>query len=212
MDKAKVVALIEEIKIVPVAALSTAQEFLEVARALKKGGIPLIEVTFRTDAALDGIRLIVKEEPGIMVGAGTVRSVEQVKNASEAGARFIVSPGFQAVVVKKTVEMGLVSCPGVVTPSEIDAALEAGADVLKIFPASSFGGPVHVKNLLGPYKNLKLIPLGGVNAANAHDYIKAGAVAVGGTWLVDKKAVAEKNWGKITELAQDALKAVRGEM
>ncbi len=108
--------------------------------------------------------------------------------------------------------MGLLSCPGVVTPSEIDAALETGADVLKIFPASSFGGPVHVKNLLGPYKNLKLIPLGGVNASNAYEYIKAGAVALGGTWLVDKKAVADKNWDRITELAQDALKAVRGEL
>lgn len=211
MDREKILALLEEVKIIPVAALDTPEDFLEVARALKKGGIPIIEVTFRTDAALKGIELIAKEEPEVTVGAGTVRTIKQIEDAVKAGAKFIVSPGFQAEIVKRTKELGLISCPGIVTPSEIEGALAAGADLLKIFPASSLGGPVHIKNLLGPYKNLKLIPLGGVNAKNAYEYIKAGAIGVGGTWLVDKKVVAEKNWNKITELAKEALKAVRGE-
>ena len=211
MNNVNVVELIEKLKVVPVAALNSAEDFLEVARALKKGGIPLIEVTFRTDAALAGIELITKEEPDILVGAGTVRSVEQVESAAKAGAEFIVAPGFQAEVMRKAKELGLAACPGIATPTEIEAALAEGADVLKIFPVSSFGGPVHVKNLLGPYKNLKLIPLGGVNAGNAYDYIKAGAIAVGGTWLIDKSAVAAKDWEKITQIAREALKIVRGE-
>jgi 2-dehydro-3-deoxyphosphogluconate aldolase/(4S)-4-hydroxy-2-oxoglutarate aldolase len=175
---------------------------------LNDGGLPIIEVTFRTPAAADCVRAIRKAFPAMLVGAGTLLDADQVKRAKDAGAQFGVAPGLNDSVVKASLALGMPFVPGVMTPSEVERALALGCKLQKLFPASVAGGLEMLRALTGPYAHtgVKFIPLGGVNAKTAPDYLALPIVAaIGGSWMCDKKLVAEKNWTKITELTKEAV-------
>ena len=159
--------------VVPVVVLEDAGQALSTARALLAGGIDVMEITFRTDAARDAIQIVAEQCPDMLVGAGTVCSVEQCRQAAEAGARFIVSPGFDPCVVDWCLEHELTVLPGCVTPSEIMEALSRGISTVKFFPASIYGGLEAMKALSGPFVGLQFVPTGGINAANLAEYAKA---------------------------------------
>ena len=200
-------------RIVPVAVIERVADAVPIARALLAGGLSTLELTLRTPAALDCIRAIRSEVPEMKVGAGTVINTAQVREVSEAGAFFAVSPGLNPRVVSTAKIRRLPFYPGVMTPSDVEHGLELGCTLLKLFPASVAGGLEMVKALAGPYGHtgLKLIPLGGVTAQNMKDYLAHPLVAaVGGSWLVDKKLVAAQDWAGITKLAQEAVAIARG--
>ena len=200
-------------RIVPVAVIERVSDAVPIARALLAGGLSTLELTLRTPAALDCIRAIRSEVPEMKVGAGTVINPTQVREVSEAGAFFAVSPGLNPRVVSTAKIRRLPFYPGVMTPSDVEHGLELGCTLLKLFPASVAGGLDMVKALAGPYGHtgLKLIPLGGVTAQNMKDYLAHPLVAaVGGSWLVDKKLVAAQDWAGITKLAQEAVAIARG--
>lgn len=200
-------------RIVPVAVVERVADAVPIARALLAGGLSTLELTLRTPAALDCIRAIRSEVPEMKVGAGTVINTAQVREVSEAGAFFAVSPGLNPRVVSTAKIRRLPFYPGVMTPSDVEHGLELGCTLLKLFPASVAGGLEMIKALAGPYGHtgLKLIPLGGVTAQNMKDYLAHPLVAaVGGSWLVDKKLVAAQDWAGITKLAQEAVAIARG--
>ena len=200
-------------RIVPVAVIERVADAVPIARALLAGGLSTLELTLRTPAALDCIRAIRSEVPEMKVGAGTVINTAQVREVSEAGAFFAVSPGLNPRVVSTAKIRRLPFYPGVMTPSDVEHGLELGCTLLKLFPASVAGGLEMIKALAGPYGHtgLKLIPLGGVTAQNMKDYLAHPLVAaVGGSWLVDKKLVAAQDWAGITKLAQEAVAIARG--
>lgn len=202
-----------EQRVVPVAVIDTVEDAAPIARALLAGGLSTLELTLRTPAALDCIRTIRREVPAMKVGAGTVLTREQVDLVADAGAYFAVAPGLNPRIVQHAQARGLPFYPGVMTPSDVEHALELGCTLQKLFPASVAGGLELVKALAGPYAHtgLKLIPLGGVTAQNMKDYLAHPLVAaVGGSWLVDKKLVARKDWTGITQLVQEAVAIARG--
>lgn len=195
-------------RVVPVVTLEKAEDALPVAEALQAGGLDIIEVTFRTPAAEHCVREIKRAYPQMLVGAGTLLEVGQVKRAKDAGAQFGVAPGLNETVVKASLTMGMPFVPGVMTPSDVEHALALGCKLQKFFPASLAGGLEMVKALAAPYAHtgLKLIPLGGLNVKNAPDYLKLSIVAaIGGSWIADKKLIAEKNWAQITVLTKEIL-------
>lgn len=205
-------AIISE-RIVPVAVLERVEHAVPVARALLEGGLSTLELTLRTPAALDCIRAIRTEVPELKVGAGTVLSPEQVRQVVDAGAYFAVAPGFNRRVVEAARALGLPFYPGVMTPSDVESALELGCTLQKFFPASVAGGLDMIKALAGPYAHtgLKLIPLGGITAGNMKQYLDHPLVAaVGGSWLVDKKLVATGDWAGITALVREAVAIAHG--
>lgn len=200
-------------RVVPVAVIERAADAVPIARALLEGGLSTLELTLRTPAALDCIRAIRREVPELKVGAGTVLTPAQVREVSEAGAFFGVAPGLNPRVVSTARIRGLPFFPGVMTPSDVEHALELGCTLQKFFPASAAGGLDMIKALAGPYGHtgLKLIPLGGVTAQNMKDYLAHPLVAaVGGSWLVDRKLVAAQDWAGITRLAREAAALARG--
>ena len=185
------------------------QGLLETARALAAGGVRALEVTMTTPGALDAIRAISRQSNDqFVLGAGTVLDAESARLAILAGAEFIVSPGFDLGAVQTAKSYGKVVCPGALTPTEVIAAWSAGADLVKIFPAS-VGGPDYIKAIRAPLPQVRLLPTGGVDVANAGEYIRAGAaaVAMGGS-LVNAKAIAQGQWDRITQTARQALAAV----
>jgi 2-dehydro-3-deoxyphosphogluconate aldolase/(4S)-4-hydroxy-2-oxoglutarate aldolase len=195
-------------RVVPIAVLDSVEDAVSLAQALAQGGLPLIEVTLRTPCALDCIRAIRRGCPDVLVGAGTILNTSQVKAAFEAGAGFGVSPGLNADVVRAAREQQMLLIPGVMTPSEVEAALGLGCRLLKLFPAEVAGGIKMLKALAGPYETAgaRFIPLGGVSAANMAEYLSLPIVAaVGGSWLCERRLVREKKW---TELAAMAAAAV----
>ena len=201
-----------ERRIVPIAVIERADDAVPVAEALMAGGLDIIEVTFRTADAEKAIQRIVKALPDMLVGAGTILSVDQVQRAVDAGAKFGVSPGLNDRVLTRTLEIGLPFIPGVLTPSEVERALERGLKLLKLFPAEQAGGLNYLKALAGPYEHtgVKFIPLGGINLTNASDYLALPIVgAIGGSWLVDKRVISARNWKEITVRAQEAVKTLR---
>lgn len=204
---------IQKIGILPVIALDDAAQAAPLARALAAGGIPAAEVTFRTAAGEEAIRRIARECPDILVGAGTVLTTDQVDRAVNAGARFIVSPGTNPKVVRHCQEAGVQAVPGVVTPTEIETALELGVDVLKFFPAEPSGGLNMIKALAAPYTQVKFIPTGGISAANVGEYLRYPKIlACGGSWMVKKDLVNAGKFDEIQKLAAEAaaiVKAVR---
>jgi 2-dehydro-3-deoxyphosphogluconate aldolase/(4S)-4-hydroxy-2-oxoglutarate aldolase len=205
-------AILEQ-RVVPVAVIENVEDAIPIARALLTGGLSTLELTLRTPAALDCIRAIRREVPAMKVGAGTVLTREQVNLVADAGAYFAVAPGLNPRIVQHAQARGLSFYPGVMTPSDVEHALELGCTLQKLFPASVAGGLELVKALAGPYGHtgLKLIPLGGVTAQNMKDYLAHPLVAaVGGSWLVDKKLVAAKDWAGITQLVQEAVAIARG--
>ena len=197
--------------VVPVVVINDAKDAVPTARALLAGGIDVMEITFRTDAAADAIANVAKEVPDMLVGAGTVITLEQCKKAVDCGAKFIVSPGFDPEVVQWCVDHKVATTPGCVTPTEIMAAMKLGLRVLKFFPASVYGGLPAMKALSGPFGGVKFIPTGGVNAQNLGEYISAPFVhAVGGSWICPKADIAAGNFDKITALCAEARKLVLG--
>jgi len=193
--------------IVPVVVLDDAKDAVATANALLAGGITVMEITFRTAAAEASIKAVAENCPDMVVGAGTVITLEQCKTAVNAGAKFIVSPGFRAEVVKWCVENDIPVTPGCVTPTEIMMAMEYGLDVVKFFPANMYGGLKGMKNLSAPFGSIKFIPTGGVNTENIAEYAAAPYVyAVGGSWVCPKADVAAGNFEKITQLCLEARK------
>jgi 2-dehydro-3-deoxyphosphogluconate aldolase/(4S)-4-hydroxy-2-oxoglutarate aldolase len=198
-------------RLVCVAVIDKPDDAVPLAEALLAGGLNCIEVTFRTAGAADSIARIRKALPNAIVGAGTLLTADQVKAAVAAGAQFGVSPGLGEAVSKAAHENKLPLFPGVVTPTEIIRALELGWKHLKFFPAETFGGVNALKALGGPFGHtgVKFIPTGGITAATLPNYLALPQVAaVGGSWMAERKLVAEKNWGKITALTAEAMKVI----
>lgn len=197
------------VKIIPVIAIDRAEDIIPLGKALADNGLPAAEITFRSDAAVEAIRLLRAAQPDMLIGAGTVLNREQAIAAKEAGATFVVSPGFNPNTVKACQEIGIEIVPGVNNPSTIEAALEMGLTTLKFFPAEASGGINMVKSLLAPYSQVTLMPTGGVNPKNVKDYLAIDRVfACGGTWMVDKKMINEGRWDEIGRLAREAADMV----
>lgn len=195
--------------IVPVAVLPSPDCALPLARALKEGLLPCVEVTFRTEGAADAIRAIRTSEPDILVGAGTVLTVEQAANAIEAGAQFIVAPGLNAEVVEYVLSRGVPMIPGVATASEVEAAMKLGLDTVKFFPAEQAGGADYLKALAGPYKAMKFMPTGGVNLKNLTKYLAMpNVIACGGSWMVPADLMKQGKYDEIAQLCREAVLAM----
>ena len=206
-----VLCQIREAAIVPVVVLDDAKDAVATAMALLAGGVDVMEITFRTAAAADSIKAVAENCPDMLVGAGTVITLEQCKKAVKCGAKFIVSPGFDEEVVRWCVENGVAVTPGCVTPSEIMAAMKLGLKVVKFFPAGVYGGLSAMKALSGPFGGIKFIPTGGVNGQNIGEFIAAPFIhAVGGSWVCPKADVAAGNFEKITALCKQARAAALG--
>ena len=198
--------------VVPVVVLERAEDALPTARALLAGGVDTMEITFRTPCAAQCIQAVAEHCPEMLVGAGTVLNVAQAKLAVSMGAKFIVSPGFDAGVVDWCIENSIAVTPGCVTPTEITMAVNRGLKVVKFFPANVYGGLNAMKNLSAPFAGIKFLPTGGVNGGNIKEYVDAPFVhAVGGSWVCTKADIAAGNWEKITLLCQEARKAAKGE-
>jgi 2-dehydro-3-deoxyphosphogluconate aldolase/(4S)-4-hydroxy-2-oxoglutarate aldolase len=192
--------------VIPVVVLDDAAHAVPLGAALQDGGLPCAEITFRTAAAADAIRALSAALPDVLVGAGTVLTVAQAELAAAAGARFIVTPGFDAAVVGWCLARGLPITPGVMTPTEINMALNKGLEVLKFFPAEAAGGVKTLSAIAAPYGGVRFIPTGGVSPASLPDYLRLPAVhACGGSWLVEKKLIASGEFGRIRELAAEAV-------
>ncbi len=204
----------EKIGVVPVVALDDAKDAKNLAKALVEGGLPCAEVTFRTDAAEDAIRIMSEAYPEMIVGAGTVLTIDQVDRAMAAGGKFIVSPGFDPEIVDYCIEKGYPVFPGLITPSELAQAVKRGLKVVKFFPAESFGGVSTIKNLAAPYNMVKFMPTGGVNLKNLRNYLEYDRIlCCGGTWMVKKDMIQAGEFDKIREIAAEAaamVKEIRG--
>ena len=196
--------------IVPVVVLNDAKNAVPLAEALINGGLPCAEVTFRTDAAQQSIAEISKKFPQMFVGAGTVLSVEQVDRAIDAGAKFIVSPGFNPKVVEYCLKNNYPITPGIMTPTELEAALGYGLDVVKFFPAENAGGLKMIKAMSAPYTMMKFMPTGGINTSNIRDYLKCDKIlACGGSWMVKGELINSENFAEIEKLTKEAAQIVK---
>lgn len=196
-------------RVVPVVAIQNADDSMQLADTLIEGGLPCAEITFRTDAAVDAMRIMAKRGD-ILVGAGTVLKVDQVKAAVDVGARFMVSPGFNSKVVGYCVENNITVTPGVCTPSDIEAALDFGLEVLKFFPAEAFGGLKTLKAMSGPYGSVKFVPTGGISPGNLVDYLLfPKTLACGGTWVAKSNLITEGKFDQILANAREAVELVK---
>ncbi|MDR0599900.1 MAG: bifunctional 4-hydroxy-2-oxoglutarate aldolase/2-dehydro-3-deoxy-phosphogluconate aldolase [Treponema sp.] len=201
---------IGKIGVVPVIKIDDADKALPLAGALLEGGIPCAEITFRTAQGEEAIRRVGAGLPEILLGAGTVLTTDQVDRAIDAGARFIVSPGFNPKVVGYCVKRGIPIAPGCSTPSDIEAALEFGLRVVKFFPAESFGGLASVKAMAAPYPDVKFMPTGGITVNNIGAYLAFEKVlACGGSWMAAPELISAGKFGAITALCEEALRVVR---
>lgn len=196
---------VERVGVIPVVVLDNAELAPATANALQDGGIDVMEITFRTQAAAEAIQVVAQKCPGMCIGAGTVVNLEQCKQALDAGATFIVSPGFKEDIVRYCVEQRVPVLPGCVTPSELMAAMNCGLQVTKFFPANIYGGLSAMKSLSAPFPQMKFIPTGGVNAANLEEYLRASYVyAVGGSWLCNRADIEAQHFAAITQLCAQA--------
>lgn len=198
-------SLLDVVPVMPVVVANSADEGVAIARALVDGGLPAIELTLRTDAALEAIRAISDEVPEILVGAGTITRPGHAKLAADAGAQFLVSPGTTGALLHAMQDSGLPFLPGTSTVSEVLAALEAGITELKFFPAEAAGGVPFLKSVAGPVPGARFCPTGGITAASAPSYLALPNVGcVGGSWLTPADAVASGDWDRISKLAAEA--------
>jgi 2-dehydro-3-deoxyphosphogluconate aldolase/(4S)-4-hydroxy-2-oxoglutarate aldolase len=196
--------------LVPVVRIERADDAPELARTLAAAGLPCLEITFRTDAAGEAIRAVRREVPDVLVGAGTVVSVDQLERALDAGATFVVSPGLQADVVRRCQARAIPILPGVYTPSEIIAAMDLGVSVLKLFPASCAGGPAYLRALAGPFPTIRFMPTGGIDQHDLEAYLRVPSVlAVGGSWMVRPELLSMRDWTSVGRLAGEATSLVR---
>jgi len=197
--------------LVPVIKVKHAEDAVPLCAALKKGGLPVAEITFRTDAAEEAIRLVHEAMPDILLGAGTVLTCEQADRAWAAGAGYIVSPGLNPEVVKHCLEKGYPVLPGTGNPSDIEAALSLGLKTVKFFPAEALGGLKLIKAMAAPYGDIKFVPTGGINEKNLGEYLAFPKIAAcGGSWMVPDDAVENKDWDRIEALAREAVRIMLG--
>jgi 2-dehydro-3-deoxyphosphogluconate aldolase/(4S)-4-hydroxy-2-oxoglutarate aldolase len=209
-NKKDVRARIEEIGIVPVVRASSPQEARVAAEAVAQGGIPIVEITMTVPGAVQVISELVKAVPALLVGAGTVLNKKMATECADAGAQFLVTPGFAKQTVAVAHQRGLLIMAGALTPTEVMAAWEAGVDFVKIFPCGNLGGPSYIKALKGPLPQVPLVPTGGVNLETAADYIRAGSAALGvGGELILKKALQERKPELISELAARYVQTIQ---
>ena len=200
----------EKLGVVPVVVLEDAKDAVPLATALVKGGLPCAEVTFRTEAAEESIRLMMEQFPKMLVGAGTVLTVEQVDAAVRAGAKFIVSPGFDAEIVDYCIKNEIPVFPGCITPSEVAQAVKRGLKVVKFFPAEPAGGLKMIKAVAAPYTTLKFMPTGGINLGNVEEYLKYDRIlACGGSWMVKGDLVSAGKFDEIEKMTKDAAELVK---
>ena len=196
--------------IVPVVVLNDSKDAAPLADALCDGGLACAEVTFRTEAAADSIRIMTEKHPEMLVGAGTVLTTKQVDEAVNAGARFIVSPGLNPTVVKYCIEKNIPITPGVATPSEMEQAIDLGLNLVKFFPAEPSGGLAMINAVAAPYTMLKFMPTGGINPNNVKDYLNSDKIfACGGSWMVKGNLINNGDFDKIKELTKEAVNIVK---
>ncbi len=206
----EVLQKIHETGIIPVVVLNDAKDAAPLAKALCEGGLPCAEVTFRTAAAEESIRIMTSEYPDMFVGAGTVLTTEQVDRAVAAGAKFIVSPGLNPKVVKYCLDKNIPITPGVVTPSEVEQAIELGLEIVKFFPAEPAGGLNMIKAMAAPYVNMKFMPTGGISPKNVREYLACDKIwACGGSWMVKGSLVDAGDFDKIKEMTAEAVQIVK---
>lgn len=200
---------ISDIAVVPVIKIDNAKDAVPLANALKNGGLCCAEITFRTDAAEESIKLIHKAFPEFLIAAGTVLTPKQADIAMAAGASFIVSPGLNPIVVKHCNEKGYPIIPGVCTPSEVEMAMSLGLSYLKFFPAEAAGGVSMIKAMSAPYTNIRFMPTGGISPKNLSDYLSCKAVfACGGSWMVPSDKIAEGKFDEIQALTKEAVSLI----
>lgn len=194
-----------ELKVVPVVVLNDVKDAVPLAKALVEGGLPCAEVTFRTEAAAESLRIMAEAYPDMLVGAGTVLTTEQVDKAVEAGAKFIVSPGFDPEIVDYCIEKNIPVFPGCATPSEVAQAVKRGLKVVKFFPAEQAGGLAMIKAMAAPYNMLKFMPTGGINTKNLKEYLACDKIlCCGGSWMVKGDMVEAGEFDKIKKLTEEA--------
>ena len=202
--------IIENSGIIPVVVLDDAAKAVPLAKALLAGGINICEITFRTAAAEEAIRQIALNVPDMIVGAGTVITKEQAKAATDAGAKFIVSPGSDLEVIRYAKELGVYMLPGAVTPTEVMQLIKEDIKVVKFFPAENYGGLKTIKALSAPFPNIKFVPTGGVSLSNLTAYLEFDKIAaVGGSWLCTKDLITNGKWDEITKLSKEAMDIFR---
>jgi len=207
----KILEKIGELGIVPVVKIEKAEDAFPLGKALVDGDLPIAEITFRTSAAEESIKTLTRELPNLLVGAGTVLTVEQVKRAVSAGAQFIVSPGFNPRVVDYCIENSIPVTPGINNPTQIEMALERGIEVVKFFPAEASGGLPLLESMSAPYSGIKFIPTGGINLNNLTSYLSNQKVhACGGSWMVKDNLISSGNFKEITRLTQEAVAVMLG--
>lgn len=194
-----------ELKVVPVVVLDDAKDAEPLAKALVEGGLPCAEVTFRTEAAAESIRIMTEVYPDMLVGAGTVLTTEQVDNAVESGAKFIVSPGFDPEIVDYCIGKNIPVFPGCISPSEVAQAVKRGLKVVKFFPAEQSGGLAMIKAMAAPYHMLKFMPTGGINTENLKEYLACDKIlCCGGSWMVKGDMIKAGEFEKIKKLTREA--------
>jgi 2-dehydro-3-deoxyphosphogluconate aldolase/(4S)-4-hydroxy-2-oxoglutarate aldolase len=196
-------------RIVPVAVIDKAEDAVPLAEALLASGLDVVEITFRTPAAATAIRNVREAFPSMFVGAGTILDEDQLHRAVDAGAQFGVAPGLNETIVSKALDMELPFVPGVMTPSDVERGLALGCKLQKFFPAEAAGGVKMLQAFAGPFAatGVKFIPLGGINTSNARNYLALPIVAaIGGSWMVDRKLIADKNWKTVRELTAEAVR------
>ena len=199
-----------EIGIIPVVVLNDAKDALPLGKALIEGGLPCAEVTFRTDAAEESIRLMSEAYPDLLVGAGTVLTTEQVDRAVAAGAKFIVSPGLNPEVVKWCQAHEVPVIPGIVTPTEMEQAIGLGLTMVKFFPAEPAGGLKYIRAIAAPYTMMKFMPTGGINPQNVREYLAYDRIAAcGGSWMVKNTMIENNEFDRIEELVKEAVEIVK---
>ncbi len=211
MSHETVLNRIPPIGVVPVISIDRVEDAIPLGDALLSGGLPVVEITFRTAAAAEAIRKLARERPQMAVGAGTVLTIDNLEAARDSGASFAVAPGLNPLIVERALEIGLAFVPGVATPSDIERGLSLGCKLLKFFPAEALGGVPMLESLSGPYKHtgVRFLPTGGVNTSNLESYLRLDTVAaVGGTWIAKKQDFADLNWEGIRHRCEAALKVV----
>ncbi|MEF9916717.1 MAG: bifunctional 4-hydroxy-2-oxoglutarate aldolase/2-dehydro-3-deoxy-phosphogluconate aldolase [Lachnospiraceae bacterium] len=212
MKHIDILSEVANLKIVPVVKLNSVSDAVPLGEALCAGGLPIAEITFRTEAAHDSISKMTQAFPNMIVGAGTVVNLEQAKQALDAGALFLVSPGISRPVIEFSLDHKVPIFPGACTPSEIMVLLEYGLTIAKFFPAQQYGGLNTIKSLSAPFPSMQFMPTGGVSASNILDYLACDKIiACGGSWMVKDPLVADKNFKEIEALTREAVTLVKGE-
>lgn len=203
---------IKELKLIPVAVIDNVDNAVPLGNVLIDAGLPIIEVTFRTEEAVKSIKILTKVLPDLLVGAGTVLKVDQVNDAIKAGAKFIVTPGFNPKIVDYCIAEKIPIIPGVNTPTMVEWALDKGLKVLKFFPADLSGGPKMLKTLAGPYPDVRFVPTGGINIDSLKNYLDlSNVIACGGSWIVNKDLLSSRKYEDIKNLIKNALKLIKSD-